>query len=83
MNLAIRQLVRIFNTTQRAESNIIRVAEVTTDSPSSLLIARHHLSGGFPDFLLGPFLQRRLSLAEQLGWGGGGGRLTPVPNKCS
>jgi hypothetical protein len=72
MNLAIRQLVRIFNTTQRAESNIIRVAEVTTDSPSSLLIARHHLSGVFPDFLLGPFLQRRLSLAEQLGWGRGG-----------
>jgi hypothetical protein len=24
--------------------------------------------GFFQDFLLGPFLQRRLSLAEQLGW---------------
>ena len=38
----------------------------------------------FQDFLLGPFLQRRLSLAEQLGWlhslqGGGG--LTLVLNK--
>ena len=43
--------------------------------------------GFFQDFLLGPFLQRRLSLAEQLGWnsggGGGGGVLTPVLNKCS
>jgi hypothetical protein len=29
--------------------------------------------GFFQDFLLGPFLQRRLSLAEQLGW------LTPPP----
>jgi hypothetical protein len=40
-----------------------------------------------PQFLLGPFLQRRLSLAEHLGWlhpplpGGGG--LTLVLNKCS
>ena len=40
----------------------------------------------FQDFLLGPFLQRRLSLAEQLGWlhpppptGG----LTLVLDKCS
>ena len=36
--------------------------------------------GFFQDFLLGPFLQRRLSLAEQLGW------LHPPPpplNKCS
>jgi hypothetical protein len=45
------------------------------------------MQGFFQDFLLGPFLQRRLSLAEQLGWlyppppptGG----LTPVLNKCS
>ena len=63
MNVAIRQLVRIFNTTQRAESNIIRVAEVTTDSPSSLLIARHHLSGVFPDFLLGPFFAEKIEFS--------------------
>ena len=30
----------------------------------------------------GPFFQRRLSLAEQLGVWGSCGRLTPVPNKC-
>jgi hypothetical protein len=43
----------------------------------------------FQDFLLGPFLQRRLGLAEQLGWlhphppPPPTGRLTPVLNKCS
>ena len=44
--------------------------------------------GFFQDFLLGPFLQRRLSLAEQLGWlhppppSTGGAGINVVETEC-
>jgi hypothetical protein len=68
-------------------SNILREKNFNVRQLSHAVYHKAHawpcFSGFFQDFLLGPFLQRRLSLAEQLGGWGSCGRLTPVPNKCT
>jgi hypothetical protein len=49
---------------------ILIIAEtlIHTNTCISLTACQQDVRVFFQDFLLGPFLQRRLSLAEQLGW---------------